>query len=189
MSRINQQSRRPSSDSGTDRPLLLHVFGVLGRVAAGIGILLAVASVGFLLVVRFHQRQVLNRVRCFNQRLLNPLVLSFAGREGSGGYAIIRHLGRRSGRPYATPVVAQPTADGFVIALPYGADVDWLRNVQAAGTCQIQRNGIDYTCGQPELIDQEAALSLIPERVRGIWQFLEIRQFLKLKQVAPVAAT
>ena len=188
MSRIDSQTRWQSASSRSDSIPGLRVFDFIGRLAAGIGVLLVVAVVGFLLVVRLRQRQLLYRVRGFNQRFLNPLVLSFAGREGSGGYAIIRHTGRRTGRPYATPIVAQPTADGFVIALPYGADVDWLRNVRAAGTCQIQRNGIAYTCGEPELIGQEVALALIPERVRGIWQFLEIRQFLKLKQVAAVPA-
>jgi len=167
VSRIDSQTRWQSASSRSDSIPGLRVFDFIGRLAAGIGVLLVVAVVGFLLVVRFRQRQLLYRVRGFNQRFLNPLVLSFAGREGSGGYAIIRHTGRRTGRPYATPIVAQPTADGFVIALP---------------------NGIAYACGEPELIGQEVALALIPERVRGIWQFLEIRQFLKLKQVAAVPA-
>ena len=45
-----------------------------------------------------------------------------------------RHVGRRSGREYATPVTAFPLGDGFVIALLYGdlATVDWCRNVIAA---------------------------------------------------------
>jgi hypothetical protein len=63
-------------------------------------------------------------------RVANPLVLRLAGRRYAP-IAVVRHAGRRSGRRYATPVVAFPTHGGFVISLPYGSGVSWCRNVLA----------------------------------------------------------
>src|SRR5581483_3016652 len=64
----------------------------------------------------------------FNKHTLNPTTLKSAGHRTSI-YAAVKHVGRRSGRIYTTPVVAKPLGDGFVIPLPYEASVDWCRNV------------------------------------------------------------
>ena len=69
-----------------------------------------------------------NAVRVFNKRVLNPVMLSMAGRKHWYA-AAIRHTGRRSSKRYVTPVLADRFADGFVIPLPHGTGVDWLRNV------------------------------------------------------------
>ncbi len=71
-------------------------------------------------------------------------MLKVAGRKQSP-YAIIHHVGRRSGHAYATPVVAELSSDRFVIALPYGTGVDWYRNMLAAGRCTLTWQGQDYT--------------------------------------------
>ena len=77
-----------------------------------------------------------NAVRVFNKHVLNPAMLTLAGRKHWYA-AVIRHTGRRSGKSYATPVVADRVADGFILPLPYGTGVDWLRNVLAAGSATI----------------------------------------------------
>lgn len=47
---------------------------------------------------------------------------------GRGGpFALVRHIGRRSGTSYATPIIVQPAEGGFVIELTYGDGVDWYR--------------------------------------------------------------
>ena len=68
-----------------------------------------------------------------------PAMLNIAGTRFRS-LSILRHVGRRSGREYATPITAFPLGDGFVIALLYGdvATVDWCRNVIAAGACTIK---------------------------------------------------
>ncbi len=100
-------------------------------------------------------------VRQFNKRTLNPAVLNFAGRPSSP-YAVVHHVGRRSGQTYATPVVVRPTPEGFVIPLYYGSNVDWCRNILAAGRCTITWNGNDYPVGKPEVIDPATVLQLVP---------------------------
>ncbi len=132
-------------------------------------------------------------MRQFNKRTLNPAVLNFAGRPSSP-YAVVHHVGRRSGRTYATPVSARPTPEGFVIPLPYGSDVDWCRNVQAAGHCTISWNGNDYPVGKPEVIDAATVLPLVPlPRWRAwLWRGLLLRSplrtvpYLRVKHLAVV---
>jgi deazaflavin-dependent oxidoreductase (nitroreductase family) len=92
----------------------------------------------------------------------NRLVLRSAGHRDSR-YAIVRHVGRRSGKMYATPIVPYLVDNGFLIALPYGPDVDWLRNLQAAGQATIQLYDITYIVGCPEVLTEERALSLLSE--------------------------
>jgi deazaflavin-dependent oxidoreductase (nitroreductase family) len=128
---------------------------------------------------------VRDRVRQFNKNVLNPVVLSLAGRR-LRFYAIVHHVGRRSGRSYSTPVVAEPTADGFVIMLPYGKQVDWCRNVMAAGGGTILWCGREYTIGEPELIDGETALEMVPSSKRFALSMLRIPQSLKVKTLAQV---
>src|SRR6478609_5333099 len=90
------------------------------------GLILAVIALA-IVAVRFQIRPVLDAIRRFNRRYYNRLILMFAGERGQL-YSVVRHVGRRSGQRYETPVVAEPVDDGFIIALPYGSEVDWLRN-------------------------------------------------------------
>jgi deazaflavin-dependent oxidoreductase (nitroreductase family) len=86
-----------------------------------------------------------------NKRALNPVMLRLAGRRH--WYAArLEHVGRRTGRHYATPVVAQPTDGGFAIPLPYGTDVDWLCNRQVAGSGSLQFDGARHTVADPRIV-------------------------------------
>ena len=57
------------------------------------------------------------------------------------GFGVVVHRGRRSGRRYRTPVNVFPTGGGYRFALTYGADTDWVKNVLAAGGCQLETRG------------------------------------------------
>jgi deazaflavin-dependent oxidoreductase (nitroreductase family) len=81
-----------------------------------------------------------------------------AGRQWNPIFAQVRHRGRRSGRAYQTPVAARRVADGFIIALAFGAQVDWHRNLEAAGGGVIRWRGRDYEVSRPEMIDGDEAL-------------------------------
>lgn len=65
-------------------------------------------------------------------------------RSGRGPFALIRHVGRRSGRTYETPLMVARVPDGFVIELTYGPEVDWYRNITAAGGCVVIHGGTEY---------------------------------------------
>lgn len=85
---------------------------------------------------------LLNRLaRRFNKLVTNPILMNWAGR-GNYCAAVVHHAGRKSGREYATPVVAKPIPGGrFLIPLPCGTDTDWCRNVLAAGGARLDVEG------------------------------------------------
>jgi deazaflavin-dependent oxidoreductase (nitroreductase family) len=118
--------------------------------------------------------------RQFNKYVLNPAMMRLAGRKH--WYAgVIRHTGRHSGKEYATPVVAEEVSDGFLVPLPYGTKVDWLRNVLAAGRATIQVSGQRYDVANPEIIDAASAAPQLSARRRREFGRYRIGNFLKVK--------
>ncbi len=93
-----------------------------------------------------------DRIRIFNKYVTNRLLRRFVY-SCRGPFAIIHHVGRRSGKPYETVIWVWPTREGFVIALTYGNKVDWYRNLLAADGGAVYWHSKLYTVGKPELID------------------------------------
>lgn len=118
-------------------------------------------------------------VRTFNKYVFNPVMRQFAGRKHWYA-AAIRHTGRRSGKRYATPVVAERVVDGFIVPLPYGTGVDWLRNVVAAGRATVTVGGETFDVIQPEIIDAAAAAPQLSPRRRQVFHRFGIKSFVKL---------
>jgi deazaflavin-dependent oxidoreductase (nitroreductase family) len=110
--------------------------------------------------------------------VLNPAMLTMAGRRHWYA-AALHHVGRRTGRTYATPVVAVPVDAGFIVPLPYGEGVDWLRNATAAGRATIQFQGESYEVGAPVLLDAAQALPVLDERHRRTWQRFKIERYAR----------
>ena len=102
----------------------------------------AVAAVATVFVVGMRTKSpaVVDRVRRFNRAVTNPRVLRSAGTPGASA-AVVRHVGRISGRSYETPVGPFAVGDDFVIALPYGPGADWVRNVVASGSATLVHEG------------------------------------------------
>lgn len=119
-------------------------------------------------------------LRRFNKQVVNRIMLLFAGRRV---YAVIQHVGRKSGKLYKTPVVAVPVEGGFVMPLPYGADTDWCLNVMAAGRCAIELGKKTYETSEPEIIGEEAALPVFPGWLQRSFQRNKVTQYLRVKRV------
>ena len=95
----------------------------------------------------------------FNKRFLNPVMRRIAVVAPMMG--VIHHTGRASGTAYQTPVMVFRRDDRLVVALTYGPDVDWVRNVLAAGSCVIHTRGQDLTAREPGLTrDDTTGVSL-----------------------------
>ncbi|MEZ4670990.1 MAG: nitroreductase family deazaflavin-dependent oxidoreductase [Anaerolineae bacterium] len=124
-----------------------------------------------------------DRVRHFNKRFLNKLTIRLA-RLPRGPFAIIHHIGRRSGKSYETPIIVQAVSGGFVIALTYGPDVDWLHNVRAAGRCEILLHGTAYIINKIEPLDQQVALPAFPFIERFILGRVGVTDFLSMSIAA-----
>jgi deazaflavin-dependent oxidoreductase (nitroreductase family) len=121
-------------------------------------------------------------------KLLNPVMIKLAGRRHMRMAAQIRHVGRRSGRPYVTPAGARLTGDTFVIPLTFGNQSDWSRNVRAAGGCEIRIDGVDYRADRPQFVDGPEATAVVRQAFgpveRAMFRVLGIRQYLLLHRAA-----
>ncbi len=105
---------------------------------------IAVAVIaGALAAIRWQIEPALTGVRKLNRLLTNRGALRAAGTDSSGT-AVVVHIGRRSGRTFRTPVHLDRVGDSFVIALAYGANADWVRNVLANGGAVIGLRGRTY---------------------------------------------
>ena len=120
-------------------------------------------------------------------RILNPLIIWLAGRRHFHMAAQIRHIGRRSGRPYITPAGARLHGEVIMIPLTFGNQSDWSRNVAVAGGCSIRLDGRDYQASQPEFLGRDQAKELIRPMFspleRASFRLLGIRQFMLLHAV------
>ena len=118
-------------------------------------------------------------IRNFNKHYFNRLIQRFAGVSHTP-FALIRHVGRRSGKPYETPIIVMPQNHGFVIALTYGPKVDWYRNVQSAEQATLLWHNQEYALKQPEVISAQAGLAAFPPPFRQILGLLGTRDFVRM---------
>ncbi len=118
-------------------------------------------------------------------KMLNPLIVKLAGRRHFRMAAQIRHVGRRSGRTYTTPVSARRSGDMVVIALTFGNQSDWSRNVRSAGGGTIRIEGQDYHVTHPQFISRRDAKPLVQAAFspleRAGFRMLGIKQVMVLR--------
>ena len=126
-----------------------------------------------------------DRMRYFNKRVTNPVLRGFTS-FSHGPFAIIYHVGRRSGKPYETVIWVWKMRDGFVIALTLGSEVDWLRNMKATNGGKVYWHRRLYIVGKPELIDTEKALTAFPAFFRLLFRTVGRQmQFVLMKPTGP----
>jgi deazaflavin-dependent oxidoreductase (nitroreductase family) len=121
------------------------------------------------------------RLARFNRVVTNRITYPIA--RTLPGFGVVLHTGRRSGRSYRTPVSAFRTPAGYVIALTYGPDSDWTRNVLAAGGCDLRTRGRTVGLTDPRLVHtrQHAAP---PAPVRAVLRRIGVQDYLELTRRA-----
>jgi len=95
------------------------------------------------------------------------------------GFGIVRHVGRKSGRVYRTPVNVFREPDGFLIALTYGRDSEWVRNVLAAGGCQLETRRVRYQLSAPTVV-HDPSRRRFPLFVRIVLGMIGANDFMQL---------
>lgn len=98
------------------------------------------------------------------------------------GFALVEHRGRTSGRTYRTPVNVFVTAEGFAVALTYGRDAQWVRNVLAAGGAVIVSRGRSVPVGHPRVV-HDTSRSYAPRPVRAVLGLLDVEDFLVVESL------
>lgn len=118
----------------------------------------------------------------FNRHVTNPIQRLWAG--WLPGFAIVEHVGRRSGKPYRTPVnVFSATVDGkpgVAILLSYGPDRDWLKNLIAAGGGRLRRNGKSFGVADPRVVSKADAVAHVTPGARPVFARLPFEEALLL---------
>jgi deazaflavin-dependent oxidoreductase (nitroreductase family) len=119
-------------------------------------------------------------LRNFNKHILNRATLKVSGASHSP-ISTVRHTGRQSGKPYQTPIIVGRDGAGFVFALTYGVEVDWYRNVMAAGSCTLIWRGKKYSLENPEPVAVETALPAFALPLRLILRMMGIQNFFRME--------
>jgi len=117
-------------------------------------------------------------------RVTDPITRPLAGHRFFKLWAVVHHVGRRSGARYATPVAIVTTPDGFVIPLPWGERTNWARNVLEAGGCRVQWGGTEYPLVDPQLIARSEADEFFGRILRLGLSIFGMRVFLRLRRAA-----
>lgn len=103
------------------------------------------------------------------------------------GWAVVVHRGRKSGKTFRTPLWAFRRQDGFVIALTYGAETDWVRNVISAGGCELETRRRRYQVGDPRVYRDENATDM-PAFIRFMLRrVIKAPEFLSVDVVRELA--
>src|ERR1700758_1838124 len=95
-------------------------------------LIIAIAASG-VLMMRFRKRW-LSKI---NLAFTNRITGLFAG--WLPGFGILTHDGRKSGKVYRTPINVFRASNGFIIALTYRSQSEWVKNVLVAGGGQEKK--------------------------------------------------
>ncbi len=112
-----------------------------------------------------------------NRRVTNRLLGGLATRLPVFG--VVVHKGRTSGRQYRTPVNVFRRGDRFTIALTYGLNADWVRNVLAEGGCVLETRGRTLRLSRPQLFHDESRHA-VPPPVSLVLGLVNVSDFLRL---------
>ncbi|HKV79613.1 MAG TPA: nitroreductase family deazaflavin-dependent oxidoreductase [Candidatus Sulfotelmatobacter sp.] len=113
--------------------------------SVGAIIVIAIAASG-VPMMRFRNRWLAK----INIAFTNRITSLFAG--WLPGFGILTHMGRKSGKVYRTPVNVFRASNGFIIALTYSSQSEWVKNVLAAGGCELKTRGKKYQLFAPKAV-------------------------------------
>ena len=122
------------------------------------------------------------------KHIVNPATARLA-RTRHGPFSLIRHVGRKSGRSYETPLILARVPEGYIAELTYGEHVDWYRNVVAAGECIIVHHGEECPVTRIETCSAERGRSAFPGPLRWILKATGRNEFRLLRTDAAQSST
>ena len=120
-----------------------------------------------------------------NKRVFNPIELK------RGKRPVLRHVGRKSGQEYRTPLDTFEVDSGYMFVLVYGTDSDWCQNIMASGEAILEIDGDEITLATPRVVDRNAAQELLSAKLPGgsmkIDEFLVMDEMRQAGDVPPAA--
>ena len=97
-----------------------------------------------------------------------------------GPISALTHVGRKSGREFRIPLTPFRTDDGFLFALTYGSDTDWVKNVLAAGEATLEHDGNSYRLTNPLIESKTEAWGEVALVARPMLLALHVTEFLRM---------
>jgi deazaflavin-dependent oxidoreductase (nitroreductase family) len=141
-------------------------------VSVGAIIIIAIAATG-MLMMRFRKRWLAK----INIAFTNRITGLFAG--WLPGFGILTHVGRKSGKVYRTPINVFRAPNGFIIALTYSSQSEWVKNVRAAGGCELKTRGKKYQLSDPRVV-RDPTRRLFPIPVRIVLKVVGADEYMEL---------
>jgi len=141
-------------------------------VSAGAIIIVAIATTGVLLM-RFRKRWLAR----INIAVTNRITGLFAG--WLPGFGILTHVGRKSGKVYRTPINVFRASNDFIIALTYSSQSEWVKNVLAAGGCELKTRGKKYQLSTPNVV-RDPTRRRFPIPLRVVLRIVGADEYMEL---------
>jgi deazaflavin-dependent oxidoreductase (nitroreductase family) len=92
-------------------------------------------------------------------------------------------VGRKSGRVYRTPVNVFRAPNGFIVALTYSSQSEWVKNVLAADSCELKTIGRKYRLVAPKVV-RDTTRRRFPLPVRLILTLVGADEYMELSNFA-----
>jgi deazaflavin-dependent oxidoreductase (nitroreductase family) len=146
--------------------------------SAGAIIIIAIAASG-VLMMRFRKRWLAK----INVAFTNRITGLFAG--WLPGFGILSHVGRKSGKVYRTPINVFRASNGFIIALTYSSQSEWVKNVLAEGGCELKTRGKKYQLSAPRVV-RDPTRRQFPIPVRLILTLVGADEYMSFQNVARI---
>ena len=135
---------------------------------------IAIAASG-VLMMRFRKRWLAK----INILFTNRFTALFAG--WLPGFGILTHVGRKSGKVYRTPINVFRVPNGFIVALTYSSQSEWVKNVLAAGGCELKTRGTKYQLSAPSVF-HDASRRRFPIPVRLVLTMVGADEYMELSK-------
>jgi deazaflavin-dependent oxidoreductase (nitroreductase family) len=135
-------------------------------------IIIVIAATG-VLMMRFRKRWLAK----INIAFTNRITSLFAG--WLPGFGILTHVGRKSGKVYRTPINVFRASNGFIIALTYSSQSEWVKNVLAAGGCELKTRGKRYELSAPHVV-HDPTRRRFPIPVRLVLRTVGANEYMEL---------
>lgn len=120
-------------------------------------------------------------IRPFTTHVVNPFTRLFVA--WLPWFGVLHYRGRRSGKAYRIPMNVFPRGDRYVFALTYGSDVQWVKNVMAAGEAEVEKRGRRVRLSHPRLfVDRRQ--SRVPVAIRLILRAMRVQEFLEMTRLS-----
>ena len=137
-------------------------------------IIIAIAATA-ILMMRFRKRWLAK----INIAFTNRITSLFAG--WLPGFGILTHVGRKSGKVYRTPINVFLASNGFIIALTYSSQSEWVKNVLAAGGCELKTRGKTYQLSAPKVV-RDPSRKRFPFPVRLVLKTVGANEYMELSK-------